>query len=359
MQDSLHNKLYNRIIDKVQQIIPVLEDITIVYKLSNELVWIRNNEKQSYSLEQKLLIQNHRFTSNNFQWIRPEDFLSINNDKKIRQLDLLDEYENRALILYFQSENDSFKNFVALTFPKEISFLGLHKTVKNLSADDKNLIGEIFHRFILTDLESELQNIRVQQRISKYYELKSLSSNAMDIEMSISYLKELFLNEFINSLNKIIIDNQVIKYIIDTKLKFDFALICMRESINFSKLMNDQDEILIDLISFKLIVDEKLVIETPLQNKNTVSDKINELLDRYELAAQKAESLGYVVNGKTLAENLNPKVSPPAITDSIKKNASKIEKILKENPSKWKVIRKNIKPIRELDSTASILQMII
>jgi hypothetical protein len=56
-----------------------------------------------------------------------------------------------------------------------------------------------------------------------------------------------------------------------------------------------------------------------------------------------------VINGKSIAQNIVPPVSPPAITDILKKNISKIENKMKEYPSNWQLIRKYLKPLRELE----------
>jgi len=50
------------------------------------------------------------------------------------------------LVLNFKSEFDGLNDFVCLIFPKEIRFLGLYKTTKNLTTDDKILIGELVHK---------------------------------------------------------------------------------------------------------------------------------------------------------------------------------------------------------------------
>lgn len=90
------------------------------------------------------------------------------------------------------------------------------------------------------------------------------------------------------------------------------------------------------------------------QLKEEIYDKVYDLLERYEEAAQKAMSFGEIINGKVVASYLTPSISPPAVSDSIKKNQQKIQVYLQKFPSKWTLIRKSLKPIRELDFTSSV-----
>jgi hypothetical protein len=77
--------------------------------------------------------------------------------------------------------------------------------------------------------------------------------------------------------------------------------------------------------------------------------KIIDLLDRYETAAFQAQKAGFEVNGKNVARFCSPIVSPPAITDALKKNAAKIESTILQHPNQWPLIRKSLKPLREID----------
>jgi hypothetical protein len=349
MQSNLIDTLFKRISEKIQSVFPSLESLTFVYKSDDEIYYVQDTELIDISIENRVIIQRIRSSSLNFQWIRPEDLISKQN-QEYRQLDLLDEFNNRTLLLYFNSSLDKLKNFIAITFPKEVTFLGLQKSIKSLTTEDKNLIGEILHRVCSVDFEIESKHYINQHRIVKYFESKNIDKSIHN-GSHIDYIKSVFIHD-LKDYSSILVSDEVIEFIIENKLNYSFALNCIIETIDFvNSLQIFNENKLIDLASFKLILDEKSV---PTIKSTDKASKIFDLLNRYEMAAQKAESIGMVVNGKTLAENLSPKISPPAITDSIKKNAVKIEKALKEYPSKWMIIRKNIKPIRELDQQGQL-----
>jgi len=76
------------------------------------------------------------------------------------------------------------------------------------------------------------------------------------------------------------------------------------------------------------------------------------LLDKYEAAGRTAHHNGLVVNGKTIAEHMQPSISPPAITDALKKHRKGITLALEEFPEKWELLRKYLKPVKQLNEQA-------
>lgn len=87
------------------------------------------------------------------------------------------------------------------------------------------------------------------------------------------------------------------------------------------------------------------VTQVPL-NPN---QRVELLLDKYEASARVAQQRGYTVNGKTIAEHLQPSISPPAITDALKKNRKAISNLLEQYPERWGLLRKYLKPVKELN----------
>lgn len=93
----------------------------------------------------------------------------------------------------------------------------------------------------------------------------------------------------------------------------------------------------------------------PIERTNTAmpaplstNQRVELLLDKYEASARLAQQNGLAVNGKTIAGHLQPTVSPPAITDALKKNRKAIGQLLGQYPEKWTLLRKYLKPVKEL-----------
>lgn len=91
-------------------------------------------------------------------------------------------------------------------------------------------------------------------------------------------------------------------------------------------------------------------INTPVNN---IRNRSELLLDKYEEAAQIALANNQVVNGRSIAAYLQPSVSPPAITDALKKNRKAIKNLLDENPSKWGLLRSYLKPVKNISEASN------
>jgi hypothetical protein len=118
---------------------------------------------------------------------------------------------------------------------------------------------------------------------------------------------------------------------------------------------NVTSEFKFELIHLQLTYESKVKQIDQSNELSDTKDKIIEILDKLEAAAQKIDKEGIVINGKTVAQNMQPPVSPPAVTDIIKKNITKIEVKMNEYPFKWSLIRKYLKPLRELEFKNQLL----
>ena len=153
-----------------------------------------------------------------------------------------------------------------------------------------------------------------------------------------------------NQNNNFDFNQELIDYIL--KKNYSIKVVCdyLKESYDTVKLIEKiSDDFRFQLFHFQLIENEKTEQNPIKKSVFNTNDKIIDLLDKLERAAETIESKGLVVNGKIIAQYLAPPVSPPAITDILKKNIVKIENKLKEFPSKWLLIRKYLKPLRELE----------
>jgi hypothetical protein len=88
--------------------------------------------------------------------------------------------------------------------------------------------------------------------------------------------------------------------------------------------------------------------DTNFPVRRSLHERVSVLLDKYEAAALLCTQKNEPISGKSVACNLNPSVSPPAITDALKKNKKTIRTLLQMYPEKWQLIRTGLKPIKEI-----------
>ncbi|MCC6720575.1 MAG: hypothetical protein IT243_00105 [Bacteroidia bacterium] len=83
-------------------------------------------------------------------------------------------------------------------------------------------------------------------------------------------------------------------------------------------------------------------------NKPANTNKTEVMLDKYESVAEILISKNLSVLGKNIALHCTPPISPPALTDSINKHKKRIIYCLNNYPSRWILLRKHYKPIKNL-----------
>lgn len=351
--------------NKLGGLFPAIESTYLIYNSENKIKAIQDSVSIDFSTEELFQLQIIRAASVNYQWVRPEDFISTNVTSTYKQLKLTDEFENRLLLLHFTSPFDQLKDTIALTFPINATFFSMQKEWSALNTDEKRMIGELVHKIFQSEyhdyytFHSQLDALQHYYRISENKQIEKMESNPFEL-----FFKQTVTKSLIEKSSKYRVDFNLT----EKGLKL-LALHCISETSEINSMI---DKIVaLSLIIFpqqnEILLDEKLIeaalfkknnsLENNKEIKNTPRisvDKTILLLEKYELAAQKVQQQGLPINGKNIGAFLDPKISPPAISDAIKKNTERIKNIFIEAPTKWMSIRTFLKPLREIDLSIKI-----
>ena len=336
--------------DKISKLFPQLEDYIYLFYANHELIAYHNTSRIDYTTEQKFEIQRIRSTSLSHQWLRPNDFIFLNNVRSFQQLNLLDEHQNRLLLLHFVNPIDQLKDTIALCFPKHAVIFGVQKEFSELSTDEKHVIGEMLHKLLSFDYHSfELEKEKLES-IKRFYSQDTLSINVQNMFDFLNRTCENWIKEFIGEQLPVSIEPQVIYEICNEKIDLEQMKMYILKMVELYLFINDRSESVYITLNHLLAISkpDKRVVTNTL-NENAKTKRVFEMLDRYEEVAALIQSKGEIINGKNVGRFLNPPISPPAISDSIKKNLQKIEFYLQENPTRWNLIRHSLKPLRDLD----------
>jgi hypothetical protein len=82
--------------------------------------------------------------------------------------------------------------------------------------------------------------------------------------------------------------------------------------------------------------------------KNDKYSNIIEMLDKYEVAAGTAHQREWKINGNTVSELCEPKITPSAITFNLKKYKNPINTLLERYEDKWPLLRTYFKPLKNI-----------
>lgn len=351
--------------NKLVGMFPAIESTYLIYATENKLQAIQDSVNLVYSKEDLFQFQKIRSVAVNYQWIRPEDFIATNVTSTFKQLKLTDEFENRVLLLHFTSPYDQLKDTIALTFPLNATFFSMRKEWSALNTDEKRMIGELVHKIFQVEYQEYFTSHNQLDALQHYYKISNNSSNLHNTSNPFEIFFEQTAHKYLTELSK----KHAVNFNFTEKGLQSIASYCTKEKLEIFDIIEkvttlsilvfpdkniiELDETLIEAALFKR--NESIKSVDSINSTSRISvDKTTLLLEKYEVAAQKVHQQGLPVNGKNIGAFLEPKISPPAISDAIKKNSERIKTLFIENPSKWLSIRTSLKPLREIDLSIRI-----
>lgn len=331
-------------------------------------------DKQLYSSNEsgpirdhlKVKVQEIRHIQISSDWSQNADLFDESSISK-KQLALDDENAMNVLRLYFNSPIDGLKDIITITFPNNVFLKNLDIEFKGISTQEKRILSNLLLSVLTTEHQKVIDeraflkrvekiNLKTEQKITQ---LKGhLESTEQLYSSAIRNILDEFKVKYEKELNKeFIFSNKIASQLSKERLSIELIENVVRNAIYLAYNLNISVQT-IQITEDHIQIDQNQEIQTLRTEFSKNEDKIHVLLDRYEAAAIKARDKGLVVNGKNIASQLDPPVTPPAITDAVKKNSNKISYLLQQYPEKWRFVRKNIKPIHNIDQEDSLRQVV-
>jgi hypothetical protein len=347
------------LIERITEFLPGVTVTSAIWVDFDKQIYT-TNDANSLNDYLKVKAQNIRNTKLNSEWSnQSEPFSEIKKSKN--QLTFEDEDAMNVLKLYFPSPVDDFKDLILIAFPQNVFLKSLNAKFKGISTQEKhilsNILSSIFsaeHKRVIEEREF-LSSVEYINR-KKDARIKQLTDDLKSTEQLYSSSIRNIINDFKNKLEKqlnktFVINNHVIYKLAKERLTIENIELAIKNAVYLAyNLSVSEDSIQITVDHIQL---DKL---QQIKNKPASATIVNDgrtatLLDKYEEAAIRASAFGMVINGKNVAAQLDPPVTPPAITDAIKKKKTKIAYLLQQYPEKWSNIRKAIRPISILDQS--------
>lgn len=334
---------------------PTLEKSGALYSSKQQLKFLLNGDVQEIEVFDQVTIQKIRSKrSYSYEWTHSPNLLD--EPKYSKQSTLYDEEKNGTLLLYFPSDKRDLCDVLILTFPKNAVMKGTDNVFSGLSTSDKLLIST----FSMNVLKSEFERIQEEKYLIEGFARIQKSQNNK-IEHLLNTLEETRL-QYLSSLRVLVYDNlellneefkctfipsnELIDQLAQSQLGVDEINKALRFAAELGYHLHfGEDKITLDSTYIKVNETKRTKKDTAF----TVTDKTFQLLERYEESAEKVQKSDLPINGKNVANYLEPAVTPPAITDAVKKNEKRIRFLLEQYSEKWPLIRKYLKPIERLD----------
>lgn len=307
----------------------------------------------------KVKAQELRKAQKRIEWSRTEDLFE-NHKPETSQLSFEDEDAMNVLRLYFQSPIDGLNDIITIRFTNNVFLKNLNIQFKGISTQEKHILSSMLISILSAEHQKAVEErdflMRVEQINKKQtHKIKQLTEDLKSTEQLYSSAISNILNDFKQKLEiklnkEFIFSNKVIYKLAKERLSIQAIEAAIENAIYLAYNLNLSEQ-KIRITADHIQLDK---VKAVVNHSNTIrkSDtKTNNLLDRYETAAIHVLEKGLNLNGKTIAAHLDPPVTPPAITDAVKKNKTKISYLLQQYPEKWPNTRKSIKPIANLDET--------
>ena len=300
-----------------------------------------------------------------YSWLRKEDLPFEIKPKERVQLEIFNELSNNILLIRIQNAFDAKNDLFFIYFNRDLSNFGTIHPDKILSTDNKTIIGHILRNSILTLLQNHKNDKELFATLNENTRSMIRERNVLRDELELTGKKYhegmiRLCNSYLVDLSK---DNRIIYKLSDEALKKirdytgDMGNLrpILTQAARYAETMNLEgitDTVLID--DFHIVLDEKKEPrhkESLPQAVGEVPVKYNKaflLLDKLENAALHVKAKNKLLTGANIGNEFPTPVSPPAITDALKKHRQKILYLFHEYPSRWGIIRNEFRPVQNI-----------
>ncbi|MFH0865688.1 MAG: hypothetical protein V1904_05810 [Bacteroidota bacterium] len=302
-----------------------------------------------------------------FDWLRKDDIpFEVRQKKKNSQMDVFHELENVVLAMGFPNETDHKNDIILVYFNQDMSNFGVSEGSKLLTPDHKKIAGVLLYNSYKTFIEHTKTDTLALQSYNENTKslIKKLSHTKEELEkskfnygQSLSDLCRLHLKELSEghaNFNFILTDDALSKiksYQGDiTELKG----IIQKAAEYVSNLYfdNTASDIYIteDYLNFDIHMPHKISKPQEIQLYDRYSKTIH-LLDKLESAAREVLARNLDLTSANVGNACSTPITAPAISDAVKKHRNKIIHLLNKYPDRWKLIRKEFRPVRNILSS--------
>ncbi|MDP4281026.1 MAG: hypothetical protein Q8867_02650 [Bacteroidota bacterium] len=374
------------LLENIPSILPGIEKaITIFYSPENQKLLSHSlvKEKEEYipgevNIESSLTILS-RFRSETapFTWLKKDDLpFDVKSVSKV-EMTIFSELSNNILLIRIPNNFDALNDLFFIYLNQDLSNFGTVNSNQLLTTENKKIIGSILRNSLMTLLSNicndkeqfailqENTQLILRENDQKRNETAGIKEKYKDsmVHLSLEYLKEIsasdgiryrLTEQAVEKIKNFQGDIRVIKPVIEKAARISgcYNISPNPDHRNIEHSASDSNVIYIDHyhIVFQDIKEKKVpesipepAGEVPVRYVRTMA-----LLDKLENAAVHLKSKNKMLTSANLGNEFPTPVSPPAITDSLKKHRSKILYLFKEYPNRWGTIRSEFRPVQNI-----------
>ncbi len=366
---SLYLNYFTSILQHISDMVLGVERIVGIYNTdysTNILSGISLTYRNNQLIEQEINVSDvndrlHEIQLEKIQykWLSKSQipFEMLESDQK--QLNIFDEHSHLILLISIPQQNNSKRDLVFVYFKNEIDQFGIHHQKAKMSTQNKTIIGHLISnsakscskmywsqeeklmRFTLKSQQIIKQQVKSDSELVKIDGLQKLI-----IGWAQSTLEEYCKSDGLNY----VYSKEALEKIISFKGEFSDLKIAINDAIEYVKVLasyiqqNKQVLIEKEYITYVNTKSERLNTDVNYQIPPRLQ-KAHELLDKLEKHALLISQQGLNLTSFNVGQAMERSITPAAISDSISKNKTKINLLIKQFPERWGFIRNNFRPI--------------
>jgi hypothetical protein len=326
-------------------------------------------QKLSLTELQKLEIIRWREKKFQTEWLLPSEWpfeKKVDEQRIGLQRNLLEEEERNILVLSSGNLFDHRNDLLFIHFEQHLNHFGLQLSGKKLNAEHKQIVQELLHGQLLGHIEELRQNRAIYSRIvgNRSHIQKQLADAKRELEHRDEFFRRHIIqmvDQWLDQLGhhlpyRFQMSDEALERVFEYKGSIQALEKAIRQAAEVACNTAYGESGLLQIGAEDL----ELSLEEEMENHKTPSAKTHniridryasteDILDRYEQAARKAQEQGEKIIGRIVGEYCSPSITNAAITDSIRKHKLRILELFKRYPTRWQVIRTEFKSITKLE----------
>jgi hypothetical protein len=313
------------------------------------------------------LIQNIRKSNSYFYWLRKEETpFEPKQTQKAVQMNVFQEMENVILVLGYYNEHDQKNDLLFFFFNQDQSNFGVSDSNKVLTSESKKIIGFLLYNSVKTMIETfrndnialNLYNENTKSIIRRYSQSREDLEKTKNnyglslVDLCKSYVKECSEN---NSRFNYILSDDSLDKIKSYQGDITALKVVITKAINYvNNLYHDSSAtdiyITVDYLNFETVGAGMATKPQEVQLYDRYSKTIL-LLDKLENAARDVVARNMDLTSANVGNACSTPISAPAISDAVKKHKNKIIHLLNKYPDRWRLMRTDFRPVRNIISS--------
>lgn len=316
---------------------------------------------EEFRISDNVAVMNRfRLETSPYTWLQKSDVpFEISSKEKV-QLNIFNEFENNILLIRILNDDDHLNDLLFIYFNSGLGSFGNLNPSKFFSTDNKAIIANLVRNFILTTISnikedrqlfSLLGSAHQSVIIQKEEIQEALDQSRKKYQDAVLEICESYLTDLSQQYGKVYSFSETA---VNKLLTYQGPFVRLRKIIEASVRQaeifatEDVKQIIIEDHHLSLTEPQAEVTATKIPSVPARYSKTLTLLDKLETAAVSIKSKNMLLTSANVGNEFSTPVTPPAITDALRKHRQKILHLFGEYPERWEIIRSEFRPIQNI-----------